>query len=102
MTADAHTAQPARPGRTPGAIRAALSGADRSEFEHAYQAAVDKAAADYDLTPLYDVLDRWWQVAVLTADPTAHRRMLDMAAALRAGGPVESVPWSTVRADLGI
>jgi hypothetical protein len=51
---------------------------------------------------LQDVLDPWYDVAVLTADPDAHRRMLDTAAALRAGHRVASTPWATVRTELGV
>ena len=83
MTADAHQPHQRPPARTPAASRAALAGADRAEFERDYQAAVARAAAQYELEPLQEVLDRWWQVAVLTADPAAHQRMLQRADGLR-------------------
>jgi hypothetical protein len=102
MTAEAHVHGNPIPARTPAEIRAALTGADRAEFERSYQAALVVAAGDYDLSPLRDVLDQWWQVAVLTADPAAHQRMLDTADALRAGRPVPSTPWAAVRVELGI
>ena len=102
MTAEAHPPGHPVPARTPAEIRAALTGADRAEFERAYQATLAAASTDYDLAPLHDVIDQWWQVAVLTADPAAHQRMLDTAAALRRGETVPSTPWAAVRANLGI
>ena len=102
MTADAHAARSGPPARTPGDVRAALIGADRAGFERDYQAALGRAAAEYDLAPLQDVLDQWWHVAVLTADGPAHERMLAAAAAARAGRPTGSTPWSVVRAELGV
>jgi hypothetical protein len=102
MTVEAHAPGRRTPARTPAEVRAALTGSDRADFERDYQAAVARAAADYDLAPLHDVIDQWWQVAVLAADQVAHQRMLDTAAALRAGGPVRSTPWAVVRTDLGV
>lgn len=102
MTADAHRTRREVPGRTPSEVRTALTGPDRAAFERAYQAAVAQAAMDFDLTPIHDVVDQWWQVAALTADPAAHQRTLDTAAALRAGRPVPTIPWDTLRADLGV
>jgi hypothetical protein len=102
VTAEPHVPGHRIPARTPAEIRAALTGPDRAEFERRYRAALDRAATDYDLTALHDVVEEWWQVAVLTADPAAHQRMLDTAAALRAGEPVHSTPWDVVRADLGV
>ncbi len=102
MTAEAHEPRRRPPTRTPAEIRAALTGTDRAEFEHDYQAALARAGEQYDLTLLNDVLEQWWQIAVLTADPVAHRRMLDTTEALRAGEPLASTPWSVVRAGLGV
>jgi hypothetical protein len=102
MTAEAHAPRSGPPARTPAEVRAALTGTDRASFERDYQAALSRAAIDYDLTPLQDVLNRWWHVAVLTIDEPAHQRMLDTAADLRAGRPVTSAPWSVVRAELGV
>ena len=102
MSAEAHELRRRAPARTPAEIRAALTGTDRAEFERDYQAAVARAADQYDLEPLNDVIEQWWQVAVLTLDRVAHQRMLDTAGALRAGDPLPSTPWSVVRADLGI
>ena len=102
MTAEAHTSQPKPPARTPAAVRAALTGEERAGFERDYQHALTQAAADYDLTVLHDVVDQWWQVAVITADRPAHQRMLDTADDLRAGRPVSTTPWTVVRTQLGL
>ena len=102
MTAEAHPARPGVPARTPADVRRALAGADRTGFERDYQAALARAGNDYDLTPIQDVLERWWRIAVLAADPAANRRMLDTAAALRAGHPAASTSWVAVRDELGV
>jgi Family of unknown function (DUF6247) len=102
MTAEAHRDRPGVPPRTPAGVRDALSGADRAAFERAYQAAVARAGAAYDLQPIQDVLEHWWRIAVLAADRSAERRMLDSAAALRAGRSVPSTSWESLREDLGV
>lgn len=102
MTAQAHEPRRHLPAQTPAAIRAALTGADRAEFERQFQAALGRAGSDYDLAPVHDVIDQWWQVAVLTADPAAHQRMLDRTEALRAGHARPGTPWSVVRAGLRV
>jgi hypothetical protein len=102
MTAEPHHHGHPIPSRTPAAIRVVLADSDRTEFEREYQAALTRAGVDYDLAPVHDLLDRWWQIAVLTADARADRRMLDAAAALRAGRAVPGIPWPVVRADLGL
>lgn len=102
MTADVHRVRPGAPAPTPAGIRRALSGADRAGFERDYQEAVARAGRDYDLQPLQDTLERWWPIAVLAADGDAERRMLDTAAALRAGRSAPSTSWESLREDLGV
>jgi hypothetical protein len=102
MTAQAHEPRRLPPARTPAAIRAALRAADRGGFERQFQAALEQAASDYDLAPVHDVVDQWWHVAVLTADPAAHQRTLDRAEALRTGQAQPGTPWNVVRAGLGV
>ena len=102
MTAEAHRLPPGVPARTPAGIREALSGTGRADFERAYQAAVARAGANYDLQPIHDVLEHWWPIAALAADGAAERRMLDAAAALRAGRPAPSTSWHALREDLGV
>lgn len=90
------------PSRTPAAIRAALSGNEKEEFEYRYRLAVERAASDYDLTQLNDVLDEWWRIAVLTSDPVAHQHMLETAALVRAGQRIPGMAsWDSVRGALG-
>jgi Family of unknown function (DUF6247) len=98
VTAGAHAEQPSWPARTPVGVRAALRGRDREQFERDYQAALDRAAADFDLTPVLGLVERWWRIAVLSQDSTAHRRMLAAVDALRAGEPAASTP----RSELGL
>jgi len=102
MTAEAHQPHRRPLARSPAEIRAVLAGADRAEFERDYQAALARAGEQYDLEPLNEVVEQWWHVAVLTADPAAHQRMLDTAEALRAGDPRPGTPWSVVRTGLGV
>ncbi|HEV7654363.1 MAG TPA: DUF6247 family protein [Mycobacteriales bacterium] len=102
MAADSHRADPSLPARTPAGVRAALFGEDRAEFERDYRAALDRAAAEFDLTPVQDVLEQWWEHAALASDRPAHQRMLAAADRLRAGLPVASTSWAQVRAELGL
>ncbi len=102
MTAEAHAPEPRLPARTPAGIRAALEDHDRAHFEGEYQSALLRAGAEFDLTGVHEVIEHWWQLAVLRSDRPAHQRTLAVAAALRAGQPVPSTPWDQVRAELGI
>lgn len=102
MTAEAHAPEPRLPARTPAGIRAALEDQDRAHFEEDYRSALRRAAVEFDLTGVHEIIEHWWQLAVLRSDRQAHQRTLATAAALRAGDPVPSTPWDQVRADLGI
>ena len=93
MTADAHLTDRHLPVRSPAGVRSALVGDDRSVFEDDYRAALARASEDFDLTPIHEVVERWWRVAALSADPAANKRMLNAVADLRAGRPVPSSPW---------
>lgn len=93
MTAEAHAAERPLPASTPSGVRSALAGGDRVEFEREYRAALAQAGVDFELTQVHDVVERWWRVAVLSADPAAHQRMQGAVADLRAGRPVASTPW---------
>lgn len=63
----------------PQAIRAALIGDERAEFERGYRAALTEAAGALDLTGVLDVLRNWQHIAWITQrhGADAHRRMLD-------------------------
>ncbi len=54
------------------AIRAAQAGAaldECSQFEAEFRQALARADADLDLSPLERVLDRWWHIAAIRANP---------------------------------
>jgi hypothetical protein len=60
--------------RSGPAIRAALAEASPSEcaqFEAELAAALARASAELDLAPADEVLDRWWGVAAIRANPLA-------------------------------
>ena len=102
MTAEAHQREPRWPARTPAGVRAALTGQSRAEFERGYRDAMDRASSDFDLSPVQELVERWWRIAVSSQDGAAHERMLAAVAALREGRPVSNTPWRQVRGDLGL
>ena len=75
---------------TPRAIRDALVGSERADFEHAYQWAMTEAGGTLDLTEVLSVLEVYRELAELTGrhGPEAHRRMLDVVARLQRGQDV--------------
>lgn len=83
MTAEAFSddgAVPAlAPDATPEAIRNALVGEERVEFERRYRAALVDAADTLDLTGVLDVLRAYHRIAVQTRyrGERAHRQLLD-------------------------
>src|SRR5882762_1960193 len=78
---------------TPRAIRDALVGAERAEFEHDYQQAMTAAAGTLDLTEVLKVLDVYRGLAEITQrqGPDAHLRMLEAVDHLRCGQDVPVV-----------
>ena len=90
------------PETTPAAIRDALIGEERAEFERAYQDAVAEAARTLDLTRVFDVLRIYHRIAWVTRrqGTEAHRRMLrDAAHAVRTGeAPAGSVSSDEIKA----
>ncbi len=88
------------PDTSPAAIRGALVGAERAEFERAYRKAMAEAAETLDLTRVLDVLRSYHRIATLTQrqGPEAHRRMLDKVAEIeRTGRNPDAVPNDEVR-----
>jgi Family of unknown function (DUF6247) len=88
------------PDTAPAAIRDALIGQERAEFERAYRAALAEAAETLDLTRVLDVLRNYHRIAWLTQrqGPEAHQRMLDhVEHALRTG---EAPPGSASAEDM--
>ena len=90
------------PDATPQAIRAALIGDERAEFDRDYRAALSEAASTLDLTGVLNVLRNWRHVAWITQrhGADAHRRMLDAASRLMAGHDVPTVPGHVVKAEI--
>lgn len=105
MTAQPHEHETAPvPERTPKAVRAALSSADREMFEREFRAAMATAADDLDLTPVYTCLDYWRRLAVLKANGTYDRiaRDAERVGHQAAHGELPpSRPWRQVLAEHG-
>jgi hypothetical protein len=75
------------------------------EFDAAFNAALTMAHQTLRLDQLRHVLRMWRRQALMTEqDPEGHRQMLATAAEVqRIGRPRPgSVPWSVVRAELGL
>ena len=87
---------------TPGKIRAALLPEEAGDFDVEYRRAMAEATESLDLTGVLALLERWRRVALSSRDHTAHRRMLDHAQRLSAGGDVPTEPWSETKARLGL
>lgn len=90
---------------SPEEIRAALLPEQVEEFDAAFNAALTMARQTLRLDQLRHVLRMWRRQALMTErDPEGHRQMLATAAEVqRIGRPRPgSVPWSVVKAELGL
>jgi hypothetical protein len=90
---------------SPEAIRAALLPEQLAEFDAAYDAALTAARQTLHLDQVQHVLRMWRRMALMTElDPDGHRQMLAAAAEIqRTGRPRPgSVPWSELKAELGL
>jgi hypothetical protein len=89
-------------GSTPRAIRDALVGAERDEFERRYGEEMTAAARSLDLTRVLAVLGSYRRIAELTQRQGAatHERMLTTAGDLLAGRDVPLVSEAQARAQL--
>ena len=70
--------------RSGPAIRAALaqlSPAECAQFEAEFAQATARAGAEYDLAPAQQVLDRWWGIAVIRANPLSEHEQGQLARA---------------------
>ncbi|WP_367181266.1 DUF6247 family protein [uncultured Pseudonocardia sp.] len=78
---------------TPRAIRDALVGSERAEFEHDYQQAMTESARTLDLTEVLKVLDVYRELAEIAQrrGPEAHLRMLEAVDRLQRGQDVSMV-----------
>ncbi|WP_017617687.1 DUF6247 family protein [Nocardiopsis gilva] len=89
--------------KTPRAIREVLLPEEAGDFDREYRQVLEDAKEQLDLTPVFACLDRWWVVAMSTAqDPEGHRQMLKTADRINRGERVPGTPWSVVKAELGL
>jgi hypothetical protein len=88
---------------TPRAIRDALVGAERDEFEQRFAEEMAMAGQTLDLTGVLTVLDTYRKIAEITQrqGADAHRRMLDQVARLRCGENVTTVSGHQHKAEIG-
>lgn len=90
---------------SPAEIRAALLPEERPNFDREYRRALEVAGETLTLDELHNTVECWRRIAWSTqADPEAHRRTLANAEhTLRTGElPAGSVPWSQLKAALGL
>jgi hypothetical protein len=87
---------------TPAAIRDALVGSERAEFERRYRQEMTAAAESLDLTGVLAVLAEWREIADLTQrqGAAAHERMLTFVEDLQQGRPVPTVGAAAARAAI--
>jgi uncharacterized protein (DUF2249 family) len=87
---------------TPRAIRDALVGSERAEFEHDYQQAMTEAARTLDLTEVLKVLDVYRELAEITQrqGAEAHLRMLEAVTRLQRGQNVPVVEGHLHKAEI--
>lgn len=70
--------------RSGPAIRAALaevSPEECAEFEAEFAQALMRAGSEFDLVPAEQVLDRWWGIAVIRANPLSEEEQAQVARA---------------------
>lgn len=70
-----------RSGPAVRAALAALSPAECAQFETEFAQAAARAGTDYDLAPAQRVLDRWWGIAVIRANPLSEAEQAQLAQA---------------------
>jgi hypothetical protein len=91
---------------SPAEVRAALIPEEVPDFDRQWRAAMAEATQTMDLTPVLETLEHWRLTAWMTTayGPEVHRRMLAQAEhTLRTGEvPPGTVPWSQVKAELGL
>lgn len=91
---------------SPREVRAALVPEEQPDFDRQWRKAVTETADSLDLTDLFNTLDSWRRRATITTHlgHEGYRRMLARAdRILRTGEPEPgSVPWSELKAELGL
>jgi hypothetical protein len=99
---DAQSAPTLLSANTPQAIRDALVGSERSEFEQRYAEEMAHAAHTLNLTGVLAVLDTYRKLAEITQrqGPRAHQRMLEQVARLQHGQDVSTVSGQEHKAQI--
>lgn len=91
---------------SPREIRAALIPEEQVDFDVTWRAAMTKAAETMELTEVFETLQSWRHHAMITEElgHSGYRRWLAEAEQrARAGeSPPGSVPWSQLKAELGL
>lgn len=107
--AAAGTPQPSRrpfADATPAQIGDALGDEEAAEFARQWRDALDRAKDRLDLSEVHEVLEAWRRIAWLTCElgPQGYRHMLAGAEERARAGerPAGSLPWSRLRATLGL
>jgi hypothetical protein len=87
---------------TPRAIRDALVGTERVEFEQHYAEEMATAGRTLDLTGVLAVLGTYRKIAEITQrqGADAHRRMLDQVARLQRGEDIATVPGQQHKTEI--
>ncbi|WP_157124625.1 DUF6247 family protein [Nocardia pseudovaccinii] len=87
---------------TPEAIRDALVGPERAEFERQYREEMTAAAESLNLTGVLAVLAAWREIADMTQRQggPAHERMLAVVQDLQLGNPVPTISAAQARASI--
>jgi hypothetical protein len=67
--------------RSGPAIRAALAAEECAQFETEFRHALARAETDFDLRPLEALLDRWWGIAAIRANPLSADEQTQVARA---------------------
>jgi Family of unknown function (DUF6247) len=91
---------------SPAQVRAALTPEDVAEFDRQWREVMARATDALDLTEVLATLDSWRRIAWLTSahGHEGYRALLARAERARASGrvPADSVPWESVKAELGL
>ncbi|MDN5918385.1 MAG: DUF6247 family protein [Pseudonocardia sp.] len=87
---------------TPRAIRDALVGSERAEFERDYQQAMTESATTLDLTEVLKVLGVYRELAEIARrqGPEAHLRMLDAVDRIQRGQAVPVIAGHLHKAEI--
>ncbi len=109
MTAAESLPEPVHPPfaqASPAQVRAALTSEDAAEFDKQWQDVMARATRELDLREVQETLDTWRRVAWVTSAVGTERYRATMASAEQRSHTGErhpdAVPWSQLRAELGL